>query len=175
MSSWELLLIPYPTLPVDREYLERLRALTPGLRYPAIALGLDNLTPELSQGEISSLDRRVQACFQGWVFGAAPQAWRSQITSFFSKGKKDLKIVGLREDLDPLEKGFLVEFLWNLKVRRLQWLKEHPEELVPWLLTPLDLNELDELYEIEAYTLRGRVERGEPLHLSLLFLVLSGG
>lgn len=174
MNSWELFLIPFPTLPGDRRILETLKEELPGLVYPCIAVLLPPSHPDLAEETLRNLHLRIEEYYQSWLYGFIPSEFSQILTKFWTQARSSkLRVLSLflGNDELPARKELLIELVWSLKLRRLQWLEDHPEALKGLHLNRLDLYHLDELYEMEAHYSRGRILRGESDGTALLFLV----
>jgi hypothetical protein len=172
MNEWELHLIPYPTLPVDRPLLFRLKELFLGVEFPSLAVILPSAWPDLAEKKLRFRELILHPYFQSWLYGHAPSVFFSQVERFWERVRiyqpsTFIFSIGERGKSPDLS-AFLVELLWTLKVRRLQWLRENPAVLDEIGLTTFDLEELDELLETEVLYSRGRLERGEKDGSSLI-------
>jgi len=179
MNEWELHLIPYPTLPVDRPLLFRLKDLVPGLVLPALGIMLPSAWYDLAEKGL-----RMRACFldsffQSWLYSQAPYLFLPEVEGFWDRLRNSRStsfVLAIGERTLSFELSvYLVELLWTLKIRRLQWLRDHSESYERMGFTRYDLEELDELYETEAHYARGRLERGEKDGGGLIVVYTADG
>jgi hypothetical protein len=156
----------FPILPADLPIWEKIQARFP---YPSREKEVlychivPSLHPPLAEEPLLEKEGKVKNFFYLLGMGKLPERRKTS----------PLLPVFLSVD-DPEEdfSYFLMEWIWTLKIRRIQYLRENPSSREKAGITEMDLLELDELYETEYFYTRGRRERKE-IDGGGIFFILS--